>query len=177
MLAAALAGALAGCGGSSETRIPGSTPSGAFTSYAGTGFSLSVPSGWSRNAAGPTADGRTIVIWTPASGSARVDVEYYAGTRLTIAQLLDELKQSQKYVAANLKVSSLSVAAARVPGASAAKLVTERGSSTNGPHLAKVLFVRTHSGRLIYITASRFAGNAGFDPTQVINSFSLTRSA
>lgn len=173
---------LAACGGgSSNVRIPGSPPTGSFTTYTGSGFSVSVPSGWTRTSVGPTADGRTISIWNaPGSGSARVEIDYFAHpshTGTTIGALIDSIKTSEKYVGANLQLSSLRVTGASVPGAFAAKLITELGTSTNGPHLRKELLVRTRAGTLIDFSATRFAGSTAFAPLAVINSFRLTGAA
>lgn len=176
-LAAALAAvSLAACGGSSQTKISGSTPSGAYTAYDGGGFSVSVPSGWSKNAASSPADGRRVVIWTSPTRNATVEVDVTTGPAATqaLSQLVSQIKEGNGYVASNLKLSSVSAASASVPGAQSAKLVTERGSSSNGPHLAKLLLVKISGGRLITVQAGRYAGNSGFDPTQIVNSFRVS---
>ncbi len=110
---------------------------------------------------------------------SRVEVIYYAHpsvTGTTIPDLIDTLKSTEKYAAPTLRVSSLTTTPARVGGARAAKLITERGSNSNGPHFGQVLLVQTRSGPLIQLSATRFAGAGGFDPTQVINSLRLILS-
>ncbi len=179
LLSLLIAFAVVGCGGSSTMRISGSAPKGGgFTEYTGPGFAVAVPAGWQKDVVGPTADGRTITGWgPPTSLAARVTVEYYAhpgATGTTIDTAIASFKDINKYLGPALRVSSTKVATASVSGAASAKLVTQRGSGSNGPHYEQTLLVQTHAGPLIQLTAVRYAGSTAFDPTPVVDSFHLT---
>lgn len=174
-----LALVLAGCGGSSAVKIPGSTPPGAFTTYTGSGFSVSVPTGWMHTGPVSTADGRSIVIYGAPDRSAEVQIEYDSrpsAENITLANLVSSLRTANKYFGPALKSDSIKPADATVPSAAAAKLVTVHSHGSNTANYGKLLFVRTGSGAIVQVIANRYPGNDSFDPNPVINSVRLTGS-
>jgi hypothetical protein len=176
-LAIALAAVgLAACGGSSSSvKIPGEAPTGS-TTYHGDGFMVSFPRGWRRFDAGAT--GHAVVQWSNASDTGLIDVTVRSGIyRTPTTDLLKEAKLVNSTAAASIKMSSITLSSASVPGASRAELLTERGSTAKGPHLIEDLIVTTQSGIQIEVTATQRAGAGGFDPTSYVNSFALGSSA
>jgi hypothetical protein len=174
---------LAGCGGSSG----GPSLSGAVTvprgysTYRGPGFSLISPAGWRQTPyrtdathrgtsfvpPGPTpADAAYPLIETELSSprSSFPPVQDFANF---IADLRDE--PTTVLPSGQPLADKVTVAAAKVPGASEAKLVTVLGP---GPRHETDLLTLTSEG-VIKVKVAWYPANEPVDPTAVIDSFRL----
>jgi hypothetical protein len=179
LTAAAVSLAIAGCGGASNVKIPGRTPSRGYTTYSSMGFSVSIPAGWIHAPASSTPDGRTVISYATHDLSAEVSIEYFAHPReqnLSLTDLRSSLEQLNRYLGPALKPGAFTLSKAKVPGAAQARLVTIHGHAASKTGGEKDLWVQMRSGPIVEVSASRRTANASFDPSPVIDSFRVTGS-
>lgn len=171
--AIAMLALVAGCGGSSSHRQ--SAGGSHYRTYAGPGFSLSVPAGWRQEGAASAAGGATGVALSAPDHSALLNIHVYPnssqGVDQTIATTLgsDQLEANQGAIR-NLQWH---VRAVPIKGASAAKELTETYTNAGGRQHYAGLVVLSASGSLIDVETVASPRAPGSYPDPVINSFRL----
>lgn len=189
-LAAALVAATvlaAGCGGSSSPFSDASHPPAGFVAYHGSGFNLSVPAQYRAAPASipGTPRGATVTSLTrsgasPEKTNAEILILQNSHLTISIDQVVGNLEREDR---TNPAVSHAQVQAATttVPGARAARIVTERYVAPDSPSNPtpvtfdrKWLMVLIRPGVLLDVVAVN-APNAGghLDVDTVIDSFRL----
>lgn len=175
-----VAGALAGCGSSSTaTRVTGAHVTGTST-YRGSGYSISVPSGWRQFTV--SRSGRSLEQWGALETHSNLSVDILTGIfRSSATQLESYAKGYNRSAPVRDRATTIRLAGSSVPGAKTASILTIVKPNSSPPDATKELIVTTRSGREYAVTAERVGSGAfyraSFDGTAFLKSFRLTGGA
>ncbi len=193
----ALALVISGCGGGSSPKIGGNEPSGwqrVVEPYQGNLVaSLALPSGWTSTSeivqggaignffvpqgapGSPTSQGYA----RPGSFGSGPATGFIAYTAHPHGDVLQTYRARRQQLGASGKIRNYQahVQIVAVPGAAAARRISDSYINPNGPGRSVELLVRTRSGAQIDVMAAVSRGSpSSFDPAAIIDSFRLQKA-